>query len=95
MPAAGQTKVKLNDKFFDDILHSAGVENMCLSKAQQVLANIRATAPVDTDAYRNGFRIEVHKAAHRNCYRVVGHDWKTILLEYEGGYLARALKAVK
>ena len=54
MPAAGQTKVKFNDKFFDDILHSAGVENMCLSKAQQALANIRATAPVDTGAYRDG-----------------------------------------
>ena len=47
MPAAGQTKVKFNDKFFDDILHSAGVENMCLSKAQQALANVRAAAPVD------------------------------------------------
>ena len=59
------------------------------------LANIRATAPVDTGAYRDGFRIEVHKSAHRNSYRVVGHDWKTILLESKGGYLARALKAVK
>ena len=57
MPAAGQTKVKFNDKFFDDILHSAGVESMCLSKAQQALANVRATAPVDTGAYRNGFSI--------------------------------------
>lgn len=95
MPAAGQTKVNFNDKFFDDILHSAGVESMCLSKAQQALANVRATAPVDTGAYRNGFSIEVHKSAYRNSYRVVGHDWKTILLECKGGYLARALKAVK
>ena len=65
------------------------------TKAQQALANIRATAPVDTGAYRDGFRIEVHKSAHRNSYRVVGHDWKTILLESKGGYLVRALKAVK
>lgn len=74
---------------------TARASRTCACPSAAALANIRATAPVDTGAYRDGFRIEVHKSAHRNSYRVVGHDWKTILLESKGGYLARALKAVK
>lgn len=95
MPRAGQTRVNFNEKFFDEILRSAQVENLCRSKAEQALTVIRATAPVDTGAYRDGFELEVHESAHRRSFRVVGHDWKTILLESRGGYLARALKAVK
>ena len=95
MPAAGQTRVNFNESFFDDIMRSAQVENLCKSKAEQALAVIRATAPVDTGAYRDGFELEVHESKHRRSFRVVGHDWKTILLESKHGYLARALKAVK
>ena len=58
MPAAGQTKVKFNDKFFDDILHSAGVENMCLSKAQQALAAQREAMKQESAHARSRRRAE-------------------------------------
>ena len=62
MPAAGQTKVNFNDKFFDDILHSAGVENICLSKAQQALANQRETMKRESAQARSQRRADEAEA---------------------------------
>lgn len=92
MPAAGQTKVDFNESFFDAILHSAGVESLCRQKSEAVLKHAKATAPVDTGAYRDGIEIKVVHHAHRDTYQVVGTDAKTMLVESKTGTLARALK---
>ena len=42
----GNTVVNLNDDFFDGILHSAPVDGLCRRKAEAVLAEAKATAPV-------------------------------------------------
>lgn len=89
------TYVKFNDSFFDSMLNSAGVQRLCRSKAEQVLAIARATAPVDTGAYKAGLAVEAKRSAHRTVYRVVGHDKKTMLIESKTGNLVRALKAVR
>lgn len=91
----GQTEVDFNERFFDEILRSAQVDGLCRAKADQALAVARATAPVDTGAYRDGLAVEPRESAHRRSWRVVGHDPKTLLIEARTGNLARALKAVR
>lgn len=86
--------VTFNDSYFDEVLNSAGVQRLCRSKAEQALAIARASAPVDTGAYRAGLAVEAKRPAHRTVYRVVGHDRKTLLVEAKTGNLVRALKAV-
>lgn len=86
--------VTFNDSYFDEALNSAGVQRLCRSKAEQALAIARASAPVDTGAYRDGLAVEAKRSAHRTVYRVVGHDRKTLLVEAKTGNLVRALKAV-
>ena len=91
---AGQTYVEFNEAFFEQILRSAQVENLCMAKAQQAASIARASAPVDTGAYRDGITVETRDSSHRKSFRVVGHDPKTLLIESRTGNLARALKAV-
>lgn len=91
----GQTRIDFNDAFFSQIMRSAKVKAMCRQKAQQALAVAKATAPVDTGAYRDGLTVDAVEHAHRTTYMVVGHDPKTLLVESQTGNLARALKAVK
>ena len=92
MAGFGQTDVDFNESFFDAIMHSAEVESLCRQKAEAVLQEAKATAPVDTGAYRDGIEIKVVQHAHRNTYQVVGTDAKTMLVESKTGNLARALK---
>lgn len=87
--------VTFNDSYFDEVLNSAGVQRLCRSKAEQALAIARASAPVDTGAYRAGLAVEAKRSARRTVYRVVGHDRKTLLVEAKTGNLVRALKAVR
>lgn len=92
MARSGQTKVDFNESFFDAIMHSAGVESLCRQKAEAVLQEAKATAPVDTGDYRDGIEIKIVHHAHRDTYQVVGTDAKTMLVESKRGTLARALK---
>lgn len=92
MAGSGQTKVDFDESFFDAIMHSAGVESLCRQKAEAVLQQAKATAPVDTGDYRDGIEIKVVHHAHRDTYQVVGTDAKTMLIESKRGTLARALK---
>ena len=65
MAGSGQTKVDFDESFFDAIMHSAGVESLCRQKAEAVLQQAKATAPVDTGDYRDGIEIKVVHHAHR------------------------------
>ena len=85
------TTVYFNDRYFDQIMRSARVRQLCGQIAQDVLAEARAGAPVDTGDYRDSLMIEEKQAAHRTVFRVVGIDKKTLLVEARTGNLARAL----
>lgn len=87
--------VKFNDRYFDEILNSAGVRALTRGAAEKALGVARANAPVDTGAYRDGLTVEQVQRAHRVTYMVVGHDPKTMLVESRTGNLARAVKAAK
>ena len=85
-------ELRFDDFYFKRILRSAGVNALTKAAAEKVLARAKATAPVDTGAYRKGLQIKKTGAATRDVYLVVGTDWKTLLVESKTGNLARALK---
>lgn len=87
--------VKFNDKYFDELMNSAGVKAMTRRAAEKTLAYAQSHAPVDTGTYRDGLRIEEVKHAHRTTCMVVGTDPKTRLVESKTGNLRKALKAGK
>lgn len=95
MPRKGQTDVNFNSVFFDEILKSAEVENVTMEIAESGLAIAKASAPVDSGAYRDKLHIEVKESRWRKVVRVIGTDPKTLLIEAKTGNLARALKAAK
>lgn len=88
--------VKFNDRYFDELLNSAGVKAMTRRAAEKTLEYAKAYAPVgETGAYRDGLQIEEVKHAHRTTCMVVGTDPKTLLVESKTGNLRKALKAGK
>lgn len=88
------THVAFNQAYFDQIMRTAAVEQMTKARAEKVFKLAHDTAPVDTGDYQRGLAVERHKSAHRDSFRVVGHDPKTLLVEAKTGHLARCLKAV-
>ena len=95
MPRNGKTTFEPNQEWFDTILRTTGVEKLVDTTAQRALAAAQASAPVQTQAYKNGLHIEHHDSRFRRAARVVGSDDKTLLIESKKGVLARALKAAK
>ena len=93
MARKGQTTIVFNQKYFDAIMRSSGVQQLELQAAQRVLAAAQASAPVDTGAYRAGLRITKAERRYRTAYLVDGTDPKTLLIEAKTGNLARALKS--
>lgn len=87
--------VDFNPAFFDRIMKSAEVENLTKKRAEAALAIAQHTAPVDSGEYRDRLKVEQHNSDYRTVFRVVGTDWKTLLIEAKTGNLARAVKAVK
>lgn len=93
--AKSRISVNFNPKFFDEILNSAGVKALTTLAANRALAYAKASAPVETGAYRDGLGIEEVKHEHRTTVMVVGHDPKTLLVEAQTGNLAKALKKAR
>lgn len=93
--AKSRISVNFNQKFFDEILNSAGVKSLTTLAANRALAYAKASAPVGTGAYRDGLGIEEVKREHRTTVMVVGHDPKTLLVEAQTGNLAKALKKAR
>lgn len=87
--------VKFNDRYFDELMNSAGVKAMTRRAAEKTLAYAQSHAPVDTGAYRDGLQIQEVKHAHRTTCMVVGTDPKTMLVESKTGNLAKALRKAR
>lgn len=88
-------KMKFDNEYFNRLGHSPKVTALVTRKADQVAAAARATAPVNTGAYRAGIRVKVVRRARRNVALVVAEDPKSMFIESETGNLARALNSVK
>lgn len=87
-------RMEFNDAFFERLGKSPGVTALCVAKAEQVAAAARASAPVDSGAYRSAISVSVVQRSRRNAAVVTASDWKSLLIESKTGNLARALKAV-
>jgi len=86
--------MKWNERFFSEMGHSAEVTDLVKAKAEEAAAIARATAPVDTGAYRDSIHVEVVSWPTRNAALVIASDPKALLIESETGNLVRALKRV-
>lgn len=86
--------MQFNEEFFQELSRSPGVEALVLQVAEEVAADIRATAPVDTGAYKKGFQVRL-KRQKRSVALVVGTDPKTLLIESKTGTMVRALQRAK
>lgn len=95
MARKGQASIEFNQRYFDTIMKSAGVESLSLAKAQAALKVAQANAPYDTGDYHDGLRIRRAERKYRTAFLVEGTDPKTLLIESQTGNLARALKSVK
>lgn len=92
---AKNTRFEENPRFFETVLRQPRVERLVDDIGETALTNARTSAPVETEAYRNGLHIEHHESRFRRTTRVVGSDDKTMLIESKTGNLARALKGAK
>lgn len=95
MMARAKTVVQFDPKYFDELMKSARVSDFTKDIADGVLAEAQAKAPVDSGDYKNGLMLIKRVSKHRTVWRVVGTNWKTLLVESKTGNLVRALRAAK
>lgn len=88
-------RLRFDRSFFEEVLNSQGVGELCEMKADAVAEIAAANAPVKTGDYRDGIKVVRKRVGDRVTGLVVGQDWKTLLVESQTGNLARAVKAVK
>lgn len=94
MPRAKVT-VEFNEGFFDEVLNSAGVRAAVDLAAQRAVSEAKATAPVDSGAYRDSIHVEHEQAQHRQVAKVVADVPYALYVEARTGNLARAIRKAK
>jgi len=86
--------MKWDESFFDRLGHSPAAVQAVTQKANQAAAIARATAPVDTGAYRASIHVEMRSTAHRVIAVVVADAADAGIVESKTGNLVRAMNAV-
>jgi hypothetical protein len=86
--------VQFNEAYFLELGRSPAVVNLVVGIAQEIAADARASAPVDSGDYRNGIHVEV-KLQKRVVAVVKASDKKSLLIESKTGNLVRALNRRK
>jgi hypothetical protein len=84
--------VDFNEQYFRDLSRSAGVRAVVDEAAERVAARARATAPVDSGAYRDSIHT-TGKLQDRYVGLVIASDEAALAIEARTGNLARAVKA--
>jgi len=87
-----RAKVVLDHAGMKALLNDLGVRAELTRRMGPVLAAARASAPVDTGAYKASIDL-VQATTDRAVVRVVATDWKAALVESRTGNLARSLDA--
>ena len=86
-------RVELNGRAMGELLKSDDVRSELTKRAESVLSQARATAPVDTGAYRDSLHVAQDSTAHRATVKVVSDADHAPIVEVRTGNLARALDA--
>lgn len=84
--------MQFNDRFFKDLLVSPVVESAVMRAAEEVAAQARATAPVDSGEYRAGI-VVTKKYQKRVVGLVQATDPVSMIVEARTGNLARAVRS--
>jgi hypothetical protein len=84
--------VKYNSAYFESLEREPRVLAKCEQAANAIAATARATAPVDTGAYRDNIRVET-KVQGRAVALVIAGDKDSMIIESRTGNLLRALRA--
>lgn len=87
-------RVRMKHSGVGDLLKSREVADQLRPLAEKVLAQARATAPVDSGAYRDSLHIEEY-VTDRASARVVASVPYAMVVEANTGNLARALDAAR
>lgn len=85
-------KVTINRKGIRELLNDPGVRAELHRLAEPRAARAKATAPVDTGAYRDSIVVE-DDTTDRAVVRIVANDPKSHVIEARTGNLAKALGA--
>lgn len=83
-------KVKMDNRGARELLNSDGVRALLVQRAEAVAARARATAPVESGAYRDGITVQT-VTTDRVVARVGSTAPHAHLVEARTGNLARAL----
>ena len=87
--------VNFNQRYFDEILRSAGVEALTKKTAERALEIAIKEAPFKTGEYRGKLELGTKEAKYRRVYQVEGHARHTLLVEARTGHLARSLRKAR
>lgn len=93
--ARARIQVDFDENFFDEVLNCAPVRAMVDAAANKALAEAKATAPVDTGAYRDSLHIEHRQSGHRQVAEVVADCPHAMGVEAVTGNLARAARKAR
>lgn len=86
------TRVRLYHDGMEELLKSAGVRADLTGRAERVASAARASAPVESGAYRDSIHVEAD-TTDRAAARVVAGVSYAMVVEANTGNLARALDA--
>lgn len=87
------TQLDFNQAYLDAVMFSPEVLRQQEALGRKVLANAKASAPVDTAAYKRSIKMTTVRRRHRNAVIVEATDPKSLMIEAKTGNLARALKS--
>lgn len=84
-------RVTLNHGGIAELLKGDAADGACKPEAEKALARARASAPVDSGAYRASLHLERVVHPTRAVWRVVADVEHAMLVEANTGNLARSL----
>jgi hypothetical protein len=86
--------LKVNEGYFAELGKSAEVRRLVTERTEAIADAARASAEVDTRAYRDGIEVQIEETAYRVVGHVIGTDPGTMAIESRTGNLGRALRSV-
>ncbi len=92
------SRVQLNSRGMNELLHSKGVERELDRRAQAVKAQAQSFAPVQTGAYKASIRVAIEQQRDRVVAEVIaggGFVFYAAILEARLRILGRAIDAAR
>ena len=84
--------MRFNEAYFRQLGKSAPVRDMVVDVAEEIAADARATAPVDSGEYRDSIHVIVEETENRVVARVVAGAGHSLAVESRTGNLAQSVQ---